>query len=138
MQFQGLTDKQLDMMKQHVPKPSHTGRPRSNDRKIISGILFVAITGCRWNQMPKKYGFKSTANRRLNSWQQKGIWKKALSCVIRTAHKSNKLNLQKISADSPSVSAKKKGDVTGYDGFKRITGTKIYVAAEQNSLPNQL
>ncbi len=107
MQFQELTNKQLDMMKQHVPKPSHTGRPRSNDRKIISGILFVAITGCRWSEMPKKYGFRPTANRRLNSWQQKGIWKKALSCAIRTAHKSNRLNLQKISADSPSVSAKK-------------------------------
>jgi len=29
----------------------------------------------------------------------------------------------------------KKGDVVGFDGFKRITGTKIHVAVESNGLP---
>ena len=29
----------------------------------------------------------------------------------------------------------KRGNVTGYDGFKRILGTKIHVAVEQNGLP---
>ena len=32
-------------------------------------------------------------------------------------------------------SCQKRGDVTGYDGFKRISGTKIHVAVDCNSLP---
>ena len=52
-------------------------------------------------------GDDSTANRRLNSWQQRGVWKKILKCVIRSAHRQNKINLQKISVDSSTIPSKK-------------------------------
>ena len=84
----------------------------------------------------KKYGNDSTANGRLNKWQQRGIWKKILFDAIKSAHKQGKLNLQKISGDySSTIPTKKKGGCIGYDGFKRITGTKIHVAVNCNSLP---
>ena len=38
---------------------------------------------------------------------QKGIWKKIFRCAIKSAHKQNKLNLQKISVDSSSIHSKK-------------------------------
>ncbi len=107
MQFKELTDKQWKMMSQHIPKPAHTGRPRSNDRMILNGIIYVLISGCRWSEMPKKYGDDSTANLRLRKWQQKGIWKKILRCTIKSAHSEGKLNLQKISVDSSSIPNKK-------------------------------
>jgi len=107
MQFQELTDSQWDMIESHLPKPARTGRPRSNDRMTINGIMFVLITGCRWNEMPKRYGSKSTAHRRLQAWQQNNIWKEILSGAIKSAHKSGKLNLQRISIDSSSIPAKK-------------------------------
>jgi len=43
------------------------------------------ITGCRWSEMPEKYGDDSTADLRLRKWQQKGIWKKILSSAIKSA-----------------------------------------------------
>ena len=107
MQFQELTDKQWDIIKPHIPKPATTGRLRSNDRITLNGIIYVLISGCRWSEMPKIYGDDSTANLRLHKWQQKGIWKKILRCVIKSAHKQNKINLQKISVDSSSIPAKK-------------------------------
>ena len=82
-------------MSQHIPKPAHTGRPRSNDRMILNGIIYVLISGCRWGEMPKRYGDDSTANLRLRKWQQKGIWKKILRCAIKSAYSVGKLNLQK-------------------------------------------
>ena len=66
--------------------------------------------------------------------QQKGIWKKILSKLIKLAHKQGKINLQKISIDSSSIAAKKCNEI-GYDGFKKILGTKIHVAVESNGLP---
>jgi len=107
MQFTELTDKQWNVISKHLPKPARTGRPRSDDKKTINGILYVLITGCRWSEMPEKYGTKSTAHLRLQTWQQRGIWKKILSCAIKTAYKSGKLNLQKISVDSSTIAAKK-------------------------------
>jgi len=95
------------MIESHLPKPAKTGRPRSDDRTILNGIIYVLIAGCRWSEMPKRYGDDSTANRRLNKWQQEGIWKNILSGIIKSANSSGKLNLQKISVDSSSIPAKK-------------------------------
>ena len=74
---------------------------------MINAIIFVLITGCRWIDLPSRYGSKSSAHRRFQDLQQKGIWKKILKCAIKSAHKSDKLNLQKISVDSSSIAAKK-------------------------------
>ena len=135
MQFQELNNKQWNMVEPHLPKPAHTGRSRSDDRMVLNGIIYVLISGCRWSEMPKIYGDDSTANLRLRKWQEIGVWKKILKCAIKSAHKSGKINLQKISVDSSSIPAKKGGcNVTGYDGFKRISGTKIHVAVEQTGL----
>jgi len=107
MQFTELNDKQWNMMEQHIPKPAHTGRPRYDDRNIINGIIYVLISGCRWIEMPKIYGDDSTANLRLRKWQEFGVWKKILRCAIKSAHRQNKINLQKISVDSSSIPNKK-------------------------------
>ena len=107
MQFTELSDKQWSMMKSHLPKPAKTGRPRADDRTTINGILHVLTTGCRWREMPERYGSKSTAHLRLQKWQQKGIWKKILSSAIKSAHKSGKLNIKSVSIDSTDIPAKK-------------------------------
>jgi len=108
MQFQELSDKQWNMIKSYLPKPARTGRPRADDRTTINAIIFVLITGCRWIDLPIRYGSKSSAHRRFQDFQQKGIWKKILSELIKSAHNQNKINLQKISIDSSSISAKKR------------------------------
>ncbi|PJC51179.1 MAG: hypothetical protein CO032_00825 [Nitrosopumilales archaeon CG_4_9_14_0_2_um_filter_34_16] len=107
MQFQEISDKQWETIQKHLPSPARTGRPRHDDRHTINGIMFVLVTGCRWEEMPKRYGSKSTAHRRLQNWQQKRVWQKILSCAIKSAHQSGRIQLQKISVDSSSIPAKK-------------------------------
>ncbi|MDH3395568.1 MAG: transposase [Nitrosopumilus sp.] len=107
MQFQEISDSQWKIIQKHIPKPARTGRPRCDDRVTINGIMFVLVTGCRWREMPEKYGSKSTAHLRLQKWQQRGTWKNILSGIIKSAHKQNKINLQKISVDSSTIPAKK-------------------------------
>jgi transposase len=108
MQFTELTDKQWNIIESHLPPPAKTGRPRYDARNIINGIIYVLITGCRWNEMPRQYGSKSTAHLRFQNLQEQGIWKKILSSLIKSAHKQHKINLQKISVDSSTISAKKR------------------------------
>jgi len=103
-----ITDTQWKSIEKYLPKPAKTGRPRCDDRTTINGILFVLVSGCRWEELPKMYGSKSTAHLRLQDWQQKGVWKKILSGIIISAHKQNKINLQYISVDSSSIPAKKR------------------------------
>jgi len=107
MQFQELSDSQWSTIEQHLPKPARTGRPRCDDRTTINGIIYVLISGCRWREMPKQYGSKSTAHLRFQNLQEQGTWKKILSGIIKSSHKQGKLNLQKISVDSSSIPNKK-------------------------------
>ncbi len=69
------------------PEPAKTGRPRCDDRTTINGVLFVSTTGCRWADMPDNYGSKSTAHLRFQELRQKGIWKRILPRLIKSAHK---------------------------------------------------
>ncbi len=56
--------------------------------------------------MPTKYGDGSTADRRPDSWQQKGVWNRILSGLIKTDHKQGKISLQNmISVDSSTIPA---------------------------------
>ncbi len=107
MKFQEMSDSQWSTIQKHLPKPARTGRPRADDCTTINGIMFVLVTGCRWTELPAVYGSKSTAHRRFQNLQQKGTWKKILSSAIKSAHKQDKINLQKISVDSSTISAKK-------------------------------
>ena len=107
MKFTEMTDSQWDTIVKHLPRPATTGRPRADDRTTIDAIMFVLITGCRWIDLPARYGSKSSAHRRFQELQQKGIWKKILKCAIKSAHQSGKISLQKISVDSSSIHNKK-------------------------------
>lgn len=36
--------------------PKRRGRPRAEDRRTLNGILHVLRSGCRWQDMPSRYG----------------------------------------------------------------------------------
>ena len=56
----------------------YPGRKRLDDRKVLSGILFVLDTGIPWEFLPQELGFGSgmTAWRRLRDWQDAGVWQR--------------------------------------------------------------
>ena len=107
MRFHELTDKQWDMIRPHLPKSGGVGRPRTDDRRTIDAILYVCITGCRWIDLPARYGPKSTAHRRLQRWQTDGIWARILRAAILAASRQDRLRPGAISVDFPTIHAKK-------------------------------
>lgn len=53
-----LTETQLERIKPHFPR-SH-GKPRVDDRRVISGIIHVIRNGLRWWDAPEVYGSHKT------------------------------------------------------------------------------
>src|SRR5919108_650998 len=56
------------------------GRKRIDDRKVLTGILFVLQTGIPWEYLPQEMGCGSgmTCWRRLKEWQEAGVWGRLL------------------------------------------------------------
>ena len=60
-------------------------RPGVKSRRnceVISGIIHVLKTGCRWQNSPHVYAPHTTVYNRFNRWSKKGAWAKILSKFV--------------------------------------------------------
>ncbi len=71
-----LTEAQMERLRPFFPKPH--GRPRVDDRRVLSGIIFVNRNGLRWRDAPKEYGPHKTLYNRCKRWSEKGIFARML------------------------------------------------------------
>ena len=67
-----LTDEQMERLRPHFPK-SH-GMPRVDDRRMLSGIIFVNPNGLRWRDAPADYGPHKTLFNRWKRWSEAGVF----------------------------------------------------------------
>jgi transposase len=70
-----LSDDAWAAIEPHLPQ-GKPGKPRVDDRRVISGILHVLKTGCRWRDCPSKYGPHTTIYNRYNRWSKRRIWQR--------------------------------------------------------------
>jgi len=109
MEFRELSDEEWVLIKPLLPPKAETGRPRADDRATINGILYVLTTGCRWMDMPAKYGSYVTAWRRLKRWQEMGVWARILDALMARGYSRGKLSLDGVAVDSTTLKAGKGG-----------------------------
>jgi transposase len=65
-----------------LPK-NQPGARRTDDRRIISGIVHVLKTGCRWQDCPAVYGPSTTVYNRFRRWTVRGIWRRLFDALAR-------------------------------------------------------
>jgi transposase len=68
-----LDEGQFARLAPHLPTDTR-GKPRVDDRRVISGIVHVLKSGGRWVDAPAIYGPKKTLYNRFVRWAAKGIW----------------------------------------------------------------
>ena len=54
--------------------PLSHGIPRVDDRRVISGIIFVIRNGLRWRDVPPSYGPHKTIYNRFIRWSEMGVF----------------------------------------------------------------
>jgi transposase len=67
-----LTDAQMERLRPFFPK-SH-GKPRVDDRRVLSGIIFINRNGLRWCDAPREYGPPKTLYNRWKRWGEMGVF----------------------------------------------------------------
>ena len=68
-----LSDEQFAQLQPLLPTDTR-GKPRVDDRRVISGIVHVLKSGCRWVDAPPDYGPRKTLYNRFVRWAAKGVW----------------------------------------------------------------
>ena len=104
-----LTNEQMRRISPYFPKPH--GIPRVDDRKTISGIVFVIKNGARWRDVPKEYGNHKTIYNRFIIWSKLGIFKKILAALAEKAGEPDKIMMDAthLKAHRTAASLLKKG-----------------------------
>lgn len=67
-----LTDRQMDRLRPFFPKSR--GKPRVDDRRVLSGIIFIQRNGLMWKHAPCEYGPPKTLYNRWKRWSRMGVF----------------------------------------------------------------
>jgi transposase len=91
-ELQWLSDEAWAVLEPHLPK-NRPGAPRVDDRRVISGILHVLRSGCRWRDCPPAYGPSTTIYNRYNRWSAQGLWRKLFERLAAAGNIPDELSI---------------------------------------------
>ena len=107
-----IKDDQWELLEPQLPKQRVTpkgGRPARNNRDVLEGILWVLRTGARWKDLPERYPSPSTFWRRLQLWEDQGVWLDVWRKFLSMLDERGALDWQEAFIDGSFAPAKKRG-----------------------------
>ena len=115
-EFWMLSEAQMRRIEPYFPL-SH-GIPRVDDRRIVSGIIFVIRNGLRWRDAPPAYGPHKTIYNRFIRWSRLGVFNRIFAELAAKGGKPDRLMIDAthLTAHRTAASLLKKGlypDVSG-------------------------
>jgi transposase len=109
-----LTDEQVERLRPFFPK-SH-GKPRVDDRRVLSGIIFINRNGLRWCDAPREYGPPKTLYNRWKRWGDMGVFARMMEGLASEGTEQKTIMIDatylKAHRTASSLRAKKGGPMT--------------------------
>ena len=75
-----LSDRQWAAIEPCLPH-NQPGARRVDDRRVLSGIIHVLRSGCRWRDCPAAYGPYTTIYNRWNRWSRRKVWQRLFEAL---------------------------------------------------------
>ena len=101
-----LTDEQWAKIEPLLPaqKP-RTGRPNTDHRQVVNGIVWVVKSGAPWRDLPERYGKVGTVSSRFYRWVAAGVWQKVLDALRGQADAQGQVDWERHMLDGSVVRA---------------------------------
>ncbi len=100
------------------------GARRVDDRRVLSGIIHVLMSGCRWRDCPAVYGPPTTIYNRYNRWSQRGIWTRIFAALVVAAGKPDELLIDSSHVKAHRSAAGGKGGLLLKQLAGRVAGAR--------------
>ena len=96
----GLTDEQWSRIAPLMPGGCKGKRgPRSNNRRFMDAVLWMARSGGRWKDLPERFGKVSTVKDRYYDWIERGVFAEIFQAL------SGEADMEWLMVDSTIVRA---------------------------------
>ena len=118
-----LTDAQFAQIAPHLPTDTR-GKPRVDDRRVISGIVHVLKSGGRWVDAPGVYGPRKTLYNRYVRWAAKGVWLDLFQALARTGEPPAHLLIDSSAVKAHRSASGAKGGSTRRPSVDRAAGAR--------------
>ena len=86
--------------------PIQRGNVKISNLQVLNGILYVAEHGCKWRELPKRFGHWHSIYTRANRWAKKGVLDRVFSALqeqqvinVEVAHVSLDSTVVKVHPD---------------------------------------
>ena len=114
-----LSDEQVERLRPHFPKPR--GKPRVDDRRVLSGILHVLRNGLRWQDAPAVYGPHKTLYNRFARWSRLGVFARIFRDLAKPGPDRDTVMMDSthLKAHRTAASLRKGGFARGRSGVRR-------------------
>jgi transposase len=108
-----LTDEQWQIVETILPpdrvRADRRGRPWTDRRTTLNGILWILRTGAPWKDLPRRYGAYQTVHRRFQNWVRSKVLEQVLLAVAQDLKDRGGLDLSEAFVDGSFAPAKKGG-----------------------------
>src|SRR5438132_5311439 len=84
-----LSERQMARISPYFPL-SH-GVPRVDDRRVVSGIVYVIRNGLQWKDAPRGYGPHKTLYNRFVRWSRLGVFDRIFAALASDGPKPERI-----------------------------------------------
>ena len=115
-----LSEAQMDCLRPQFPKSR--GKPRVDDRRVLSGIIYVKRNGLQWRDAPSVYGPHKTLYNRFVRWSRMGVFARIFKNLAQPGPEGDTIMIDSthLKAHRTSASLSKGGSNRGPSGAPKV------------------
>jgi len=101
-----VTDAQWNFLQRLIPpRTAKTGRPPSDPRIMLNGMMWILRTGAPWRDLPDRFGPWQTVYDHFGTWRGKGVYDRILEALHIRLDRNGRIDWDLWCIDGSSVRA---------------------------------